>query len=517
MSWFDVDVVMGGAGVLIGIASIAAPVWIDRRAPRRKRIGYRKQMDTVIGGSNRAGASNVRLGLFDEMPEMSDATLVLLRIENDGSVPIGRDDYTDSSPHHGLTAVFEDRTVRGVAVTLPPEAEHLMGHFDQGPGLVSSGSALRIPRVPLNPGAYYKLLVLLTGGPVDSDTTVQGDVEGGELHENHSVTPDEKPPVFGFWARRVTGLLSAFVIALAALALWPDTPPPPDYCEKGTLTVTGSTAFAPVAEELKQKYEEHCPDVTITVSAHGSQTGVRELALGGARGTGAAGQPAKGSPAVVAFSDGPRPASYTQLSENHVAVSLFTLVVSDRVRLRNLRVADVRRLYRGEIRSWAQLGGPDLPVVLVSRTSGSGTRRALQDRVLAGGEEPRTSSDDCTNRTVRSEPVLRCELDSTDQVLDAVARIPGALGYSELRAATELKGLHRLSLDGHTPDVDHIESSGYPYREIEFAYTYGRPPADSLASSFLAYAIRGPGQDVVRTHGHLPCGTPVGLRICGKE
>lgn len=118
---------------------------------------------------------------------------------------------------------------------------------------------------------------------------------------------------------------------------------------------------------------------------------------------------------------------------------------------------------------------------------------------------------------MRSEPVLRCELDSTDQVLDAVARIPGALGYSELRAATELKGLHRLSLDGHAPDIDHIESSGYPYREIEFAYTYGRPPADSLASSFLAYAIRGPGQDVVRTHGHLPCGTPVGLRICGKE
>ncbi|MEV7405539.1 hypothetical protein AB0N93_34745 [Streptomyces sp. NPDC091267] len=41
--------------------------------------------------------------------------------------------------------------------------------------------------------------------------------------------------------------------------------------------------------------------------------------------------------------------------------------------------------------------------------------------------------------------------------------------------------------------------------------------ADSLASSFLAYLSRGSGQDVVRTHGHLPCATPQGLRICGED
>ncbi|MGX1505005.1 UNVERIFIED_CONTAM: hypothetical protein RKD43_003630 [Streptomyces graminofaciens] len=28
---------------------------------------------------------------------------------------------------------------------------------------------------------------------------------------------------------------------------------------------------------------------------------------------------------------------------------------------------------------------------------------------------------------------------------------------------------------------------------------------------------RGGGQDVITTHGHLPCATPKGLRICGEE
>lgn len=95
--------------------------------------------------------------------------------------------------------------------------------------------------------------------------------------------------------------------------------------------------------------------------------------------------------------------------------------------------------------------------------------------------------------------------------------MPGALGYSELRGGTEVKGLHRLKLDGRAPSIDDIAASGYPYREIEYAYTYGRPPANSLVSSFLNYLIRGSGQDVIRTHGHLPCGTPEGLKICAEN
>ncbi|MFD7647722.1 phosphate ABC transporter substrate-binding protein, partial [Streptomyces albidoflavus] len=72
---------------------------------------------------------------------------------------------------------------------------------------------------------------------------------------------------------------------------------------------------------------------------------------------------------------------------------------------------------------------------------------------------------------------------------------------------------HRLP--GGPPHGAGAGHDAYPYREIEYAYTYGRPPADSLAAGFLAFTTRGPGQDVVRTHGHLPCGTPEGLRVCG--
>lgn len=59
-------------------------------------------------------------------------------------------------------------------------------------------------------------------------------------------------------------------------------------------------------------------------------------------------------------------------------------------------------------------------------------------------------------------------------------------------------------------------TSPYPYREIEYAYPYGQPPADSLTASFLTYLTHGGGQAIICTHGHLPCATPKGLKICGE-
>lgn len=184
--------------------------------------------------------------------------------------------------------------------------------------------------------------------------------------------------------------------------------------------------------------------------------------------------------------------------------------------VKNLSLATVRKIYRGDIRNWKTLDGPDLPILLVSRDANSGTREVFQRRVL-GHNEPAQSSRDCVTKDDAAARVIRCELDSTDQVLATVGRLDGAIGYSELRSGTALKGAHQLAIDSTVPSVDTIGSSTYPYREIEYAYTYGQPPADSLASSFLGYLSRGNGQDVIRTHGHLPCATPKGLRICGEE
>ncbi|WP_405796370.1 substrate-binding domain-containing protein [Streptomyces sp. NBC_01506] len=508
MEWFSAENVVAVLTAVLGVLASVGVLWYERRVPRRKRIGYRVQMDTAIGSDVRPGRANVRLGLFNETPDMSDATLVLLRIENDGSQSIADNDYT-AHGIHGLTVEFTDRVIRGVAVTQPPDADHLMEHFEPSYGFEHTGGTLNVPRVPLNPGHHYKLLVLLTGGSVDCPVTVSGGIRDGVVVPNRSATPDTKPPVFSNPARLITVMLTICVVTLASIIVVRDDSRPPMGCAKGSLTVTGSTAFAPVARELATKYEKDCPGSDIEVDADGSAAGIRELAETAAAHKG-------GSPAVVTLSDGPKRAGFDALRENRVAVSAFALVVHDDVKLDGLSTADIRAIYRGDITNWSELDGPDLPVRLVSRNAGSGTRDTFQRRILQGFE-PGASSTDCRQKDDAKARVLRCELDTTEQVLNTVKKLPGALGYSELRGGTQVKGLHRLELDGRAPSIDDIAESGYPYREIEYAYTYGRPPASSLVSSFLNYLIRGSGQDVIRTHGHLPCATPEGLKICAEE
>ena len=384
-----------------------------------------------------------------------------------------------------------------------------MDHFTPAAGLRHDGSIIRLPRVPLNRNEHFKLLVLLTGSHVGGPIKITGGIRDGVVARNKAARPDEKPPLFGPAARVITVALTACVVTLAGIIVVRDDSPPPMDCAKGTLTVTGSTAFRPVLDELKHEYEEECEGSEIIVETHGSNAGVRKLdALGAKAGS-------AGSPAMIALSDGRRPAALTDLHEKPVALSLFSLVVNDTVPFTDLSLDQIRRIYRGDIRNWNQVeGGPDQEIRLVSRDANSGTREVFQRRVLDANELA-TSSRDCSTKDYADAPVLRCELDGTDQVLAEVAELDGAIGYTELRNGEVREGAHRIAIDGATPSVDTLDTDDYPYQEIEYAYTYGSPPADSLVAGFLNY-LDNYGEEIMRANGHLPCATPKGMRLCGE-
>ncbi|KQX45524.1 MULTISPECIES: substrate-binding domain-containing protein [unclassified Streptomyces] len=509
MEWITAENVIAVGTALLGVLVSVGVVWVDRFSPQRKRLGFRVQLNTPLHREEHQdrGVMTVREGeVVGIVPPVNGSRLVLLRIENDAELTIGSEDYGPDTAPHGLKITFGERTVQGVVATIPAGWDSVRDDLERAPKLGRDGNAVLVPRVTLERGQYFKLLVQLSGGIADREVRIDG-LTSGRVKRNRSTTPDEKPGRFSPTSRAVTVVLTLCVIALAAIIVRERTPPPIG-CATGTLTVTGSTAFAPVVREVKKQYEKDCAGATIVLDPHGSTSGIRALADAGAK-------QGKGSPAVVALSDGRKPGGFPQLRENMVAVSLFTLVLNDDIPVDDLTLDQIRRVYRGEITNWSQLvPGVDRPVLLISRDANSGTREVFQRRVLERNE-PANSSLDCVNVDDTEAKVIRCELDSTDRVLTTVAKLPGALGYADLRSVDGHKGLHKVAIDGREAALDQIGGPGYPYREIEYAYTWGVPPADSLTSSFLTYLTRGRGQDVIGTHGHLPCATPKGLKICG--
>ncbi|MFJ5213247.1 substrate-binding domain-containing protein [Streptomyces sp. NPDC088354] len=511
--WLSADNIVAVLTAVVGLAVSVGVVWYERRVPRRKRIGYRVQMDTPIGSDDpdgEAGATNVRLGLFNDLPDMVDATLVLLRIENDGGESIADGDYTNRDPHRALNVVFAGRLVRGVAVT-QVDAGGLMDHFAPAGGeggVRHEGNVIHLPRVPLNRGQHYKLLVLLTGGHVGGGVRITGGIRDGVVVPNKAMPVDASPPLFSRATRWITILLTVCVTVLASIIVVREDAPPPLGCATGRLTVTGSTAFAPVMEELARRYAADCEGSRITVDANSSDRGVRDLADAGKAGHGSA---------VVAMSDGPAPDDLAPLTGSRVAVSTFALVVNDGIPVTNLPVARIRAVFAGTVDNWKELGGGSVPIRLVSRNSDSGTREIFRRRVLGGrGEGPFTSRE-CVRKDYQDAPVIRCERDSTAKVLSEVGRIPGAIGYAELGAAKAAPHVRILEIDGFAPSTGADGATGYPFNDLEYAYTFGTPAAGTLTAGFLHYMLLGPGQAVVRSHGHLPCYSPAAVERCGLK
>lgn len=84
----------------------------------------------------------------------------------------------------------------------------------------------------------------------------------------------------------------------------------------------------------------------------------------------------------VAFSDGPKSDGRPQLLPRPVALSLFALVVNKDAGVQDLSLKQIRNIYAGKITNWNQVKGNNVPIHLVSRNPGSGTRTTLERQVL---------------------------------------------------------------------------------------------------------------------------------------
>lgn len=153
----------------------------------RKRIGYHVQMDTTATDV----AETVEPGALAELRrggvKLTDPTLVLLRIENNGATHIDTQDYAvpDDDPV-GIRVRFPGRRVPGMVVTELSQ-DYLRPSFSPGNGLASRDDVIELPRVPLNRGSHYKVPAALDqaagfthkNGEDFPEPVVSGGIKGG--------------------------------------------------------------------------------------------------------------------------------------------------------------------------------------------------------------------------------------------------------------------------------------------------------------------------------------------------
>ncbi len=163
---------------------------------------------------------------------------------------------------------------------------------------------------------------------------------------------------------------------------------------------------------------------------------------------------------------------------NPVAVDGLVIIVHPDNSLTTLSRAEVQAVFNGRIDNWATLGGPDLPITLITRERGSGARTLFAQRIMA---EQRVS--------------INAVLATGDTaVQELVAADPGAIGYTMMGS---VDGVKALELDGIPALTNTTTAQAYPLSLPLYFVSLAEPQGELRA--WLSWLQSDSGQTQIST------------------
>lgn len=246
----------------------------------------------------------------------------------------------------------------------------------------------------------------------------------------------------------------------------------------GNIVIKGSTTVLPIAQKVSEAYMKQNPGTKISISGGGSGNGIKAL-VDGSTDIADSSRFIKQKEVSLAVKNGIYPVPFA------VAYDCIVPVVHPSNPIVNITMAQLKEIYMGKVKNWKELGGPDRPVVVISRDTSSGTYEVWHNKVMK-------------KERVYPGALLQA---SNGAVSQAVAKNKNAIGYI---------GLGYLSADVKPLMVDRIVGSAtttlngtYPISRPLFMFTQGWPKGDVL--NFINFVLNPQkGQKHVADAGYVP-------------
>ncbi len=247
----------------------------------------------------------------------------------------------------------------------------------------------------------------------------------------------------------------------------------------GSLAIDGSTTVGPIAKAFAEYYMSLNPDVNVTVSESGSGNGAKGL-INGACDIADMSRFMKKSEFSAAVAKGITPVAHV------VALDGLPILVHPSNPVKGLTVAQVRDIYTGKIKNWAELGGPNRKIIKISRDTNSGTYESFNNLVM---RKEKISGD---TEYVGSNGAARQRIQST----------PAAIGYAGLGFVD--RTVKALEIDGVYPSLITVANGEYPVSRPLFMFTNGYPRLGSHLYRFITLHLTEKGQEIVESIGFIP-------------
>jgi phosphate transport system substrate-binding protein len=439
-------------------------------------LGHAPQGETAAGnGESPAAPQNMWEIIYQDSDpatppyKVTNGSLVVVEMRNIGSVPVRESDFDKRGD---FNIRFPGRKVVHYKVR-DNDRYHQKVYADERavvrPGVADS---FALPSLQVNHNEGFKLLVLLESPTKEppiryEKPVIEGSIAGGGFVE-HAGPARRRMRVFlaaGAVILLAVGAVVGIKIANQALA-------PNPACAPGKLDIEGSTAFAPIFNEVVTEYEQRCSQAQITIRAVGSVQGLQDLE----RNT--------SSTPIVAMYDGtPEPEPTAPVTGQAVGVIIFSVVGN-----RSLGAPKFAAGSGGGMSAQAIAQAYEHPFgsgfVPVGRSSVSGTRATFAQEVLGGDDSVESTARPCP--AIGSPPPNGvCLEDTTMDLLTYVNDTPNAIGYAESDALPFFPNVGTIPIGGYEPNRQNVLDGKYTFYATEHLDTKGNPGA--LAHDLISF------------------------------
>jgi phosphate transport system substrate-binding protein len=258
---------------------------------------------------------------------------------------------------------------------------------------------------------------------------------------------------------------------------------------KTVISNSGSDTMVNLAQTWAEEYETVAPDISVEVGGGGSGVGIRDLMQGIVDVANASRKMKDSEKEQAKANTGKDPVEWI------VGYDAMAIYVHKDNPVDTLTIEQLAAIYGegGNVEKWSQLGikidGSD-EIVRISRQNSSGTYFFFRENVLNKKDFKLGSRD----------------MSGSKDVVELVARTPGAIGYSGMGYKTDDVKFVKIknSADGSAfmPTLENVLAEKYSLARPLHMYTLGQPAGH--VKTYMDWIFSATGQEIVKTTGYVP-------------
>jgi len=270
----------------------------------------------------------------------------------------------------------------------------------------------------------------------------------------------------------------------------------PGEKSQGELQLKGSDTMVNAEQKVAEEFMKVTPDVFVAITGGGSGVGIASL-INGSCDVAATSREMKAEEIQSARKRGVEP------NEIVVAYDGVAVIVNLKNPVEQLTIDDLRRIFTGEVKSWKEFGGKDLPIVLLSREVSSGTHMYFKEEVIHEGKKD----------SIAEFSPKALLLTSSQTIVEEVANNESAIGYfgmGYVSNRTKTIKVGKKTDECYFPDIDNVLSKKYPLSRPLYFYTNGEPKG--IVRQFVDFALSHQGQQQFAETGFVPLEASLGKK-----